>query len=49
MLLALPAREATTAAVSAAKARPFKPGPSRLSKTGYALSGFNSPFCIISV
>ena len=48
ILLALPASEATTAAVKAAKANPFKPGPNRFSMVGYALSCTISPFSIIS-
>ncbi len=44
MLLAFPARDATMAAVRAAKERPFKPTGNRLSNDGYALSAMSCPF-----
>lgn len=47
MLLAFPAKLATIAAVSAAKARPFSPVGKIFNNTGYALSGFTIPFWVI--
>ena len=38
ILLAFPAKEATTAAVNAANDNPFNPVGSKFNKTGYALS-----------
>ena len=49
MLFAFPANDATIAAVSAAKDKPFNPAGNKFNKTGYALSGFSSPLCNISV
>ena len=43
MLLALPARDATTAAVKAANESPFNPVGNKFNSTGYARSGLISP------
>ena len=43
MLFAFPAKEATIAAVNAAKDNPFKPVGNKFNKEGYALSAINFP------
>ncbi|MNY57566.1 hypothetical protein D3C86_1937900 [compost metagenome] len=43
ILFAFPAKEATIAAVNAAKERPFKPAGKRVKSAGYALFGSCAP------